>query len=659
MPLEAERQRAVACFDAGDFAQAAPLLVSLLARTRPDPLLLRLCGMALVRTSCAAQGVRYLARARRLAPRDPLTAFWHGIALHAAGQLAEAVLALEAGADLAPTDPAPLVHLSRALLQLERPGPAGNAARRALLLAPMLPEARHAAAIADVALLVSAQGDNAANAPDQQRLADAWLAAGLASLRLDQVMDARHAMRQALAVQPQHVLAAAYLAMVEHLCGEPLTAIQRLRDVLSRDPGCEIAQLHLASRLILGGDAAGGLALLEGAMPAQPLRAHWQAQKIDALVQLGRLEAAWAELGLVDEPVGDAEILLRRQHALLAHAAGDHATAAALERRMAMLAGDRDAAGIEHRIDTHFALGALRNAERLPDQAVRHWQHGHELLKAAQPFSRAGHIEMVDRIIETFDRRRLVEGVRASVSDPAPVFIVGLPRTGTTLTEHILSAHPAIHGAGERLTVRETLAGLTGTRNANEATTRAAALDRPVLDDAARDYLAALHAVSPASARVLDKMPDNVFQLGFIATLLPGARVICCRRDLRDVGISIFQRRFLGHHPYAHDLGDLGFYMAQHERLLRHWRDTLTLPLLDVDHADWIGNFDATLRRTLDFLELPYDPACERFFEQNRQVDTASREQVSQPINALGVGRWQPYAAQFAPMMLELASDRR
>lgn len=650
MPVQAERQRAIACFDAGDFTQAAPLLVSLLARTPPDPLLLRLCGMALVRTSAAAQGVRYLARARRLAPRDPLAAFWHGIALHAAGQPEQAVPALEAGAALAPTDPGPLVHLSRALLQLERPGPAGDAARRALLLAPMLPEARHAAAIADVALLITEHGNTALHA---QRLADAWLAAGLASLSLDRVMDARHALQQALAIRPQHALAATHLAMVEHLCGEPLAAIQRLRAVLAHDPGCETARLHLASRLILGGDPAGGLALLEEAVRASPLRAHWQAQKIDALVQTGQYDAAWAELGLVDEPVGDAEILLRRQHALLAHASGDHATAVAMERRVAMLAGDRDAAGLEHRIDAHFALGAWRDAERLPAQAVRHWQHGHELLKAAQPFSRARHAEMVDGIIETFDRQRLADGAHASVSDPTPVFIVGLPRTGTSLTEHILSAHPAIHGAGERLAVRETLVKLTGTRDANEATTRAGALDRPVLDDAARDYLAALHAVSPASARVLDKMPDNVFQLGFIAKLLPGARIICCTRDLRDVGISIFQRRFLGYHPYAHDLGDLGFYMAQHERLLRHWHDTLTLPLLDVDHADWIDDFDTTLRRTLDFLELPYDPACERYFEQTRQVDTASREQVGQPINARGVGRWRRYAAQLAPMMLE------
>lgn len=654
MPMGAERQRAVAYFDAGDFVQAAPLLVSLLARTPPDPLLLRLCGMALVRTSAAAQGVRYLARARRLAPQDPLAAFWHGIALQAAGQPAEAVPALEAGADLAPSDPAPLVHLSRVLLQLERPGPAGNAARRALALAPILSEAQHAAAVADVAMLVPAQGRNTNTAPDPQRLADAWLAAGLASLRLDRVLDARHAMQQALAAQPQHASAAAHLALVEHLCGEPATAIERLREVLSREPGCEIARLHLASRLILAGDPTGGLALLEGSMSAQPLRAHWQAQKIDALVQLERFDDAWAELGLVDEPIGDAEILLRRQHALLARAAGDHARAKALERHVALLAEDRDAAGIEHRINAHFALGALRNAERLPAEAVRHWQRGHELMKAAQPFSRVRHAEMVDRIIETFDRQRLTEGMRASVSDPTPVFIVGLPRTGTTLTEHILNAHPAIHGAGERLAVRETLVHLTATANANEATSRAAALDRPALDEAARDYLAALRAMSPASTRVLDKMPDNVFQLGFIATLLPGARVIWCTRDLRDVGLSIFQRRFLGHHPYAHDLGDLGFYMAQHERLLRHWRDALTLPLLTIDHADWVGNFDTTLRGALDFLGLPYDSACTRFFEQTRQVDTASRGQVNKPINAHGVGRWRPYKAQLAPLMREL-----
>lgn len=660
---EAERQDAVRCFESGDFANAARRLVSLLARTPPDPTLLRLCGMALVRTGTVSHGLPYLARARRLAPRDPLASMWHGIALQAAGRFAEAVAALEACAALSPSDPAPLIHLTRALLKLAQPVRAAAVARQALALAPTLLEAQHALRLAELASLTRS-GPSRADAaapqvpdpqmPDPEVLADAWLNLGLICFRLGSVEDARAAMRQALEASPGDAVAAANLALVEHLCGEPVTALARLRDVLARHPACGIARLHLASRLILDGDPAGALALLDGPPPEDAPRAAWQAQRTDALMRLGRRDEARAELARVTQPVGDAELLLCWQHLLLAKAAGDRGASASLARRMGLLAADRAAGGLEHRIDAYFKLAELRHTEGSREQAFAHWQAGHALLRLAQPFSRASHKTFIDAIIGAFDRERLANGPRASIADPAPVFIVGLPRTGTTLTEHILAAHAAVHGAGERLSVRETLQLLTGTSQAEEAVALAAAFDQPTLTAAASDYLATLHALAPEAAVILDKMPDNFFHLGFIATLLPGARVICCTRDLRDVGASIFQHGFLGHHPYAHDLADLGWAMAQHERLLRHWRLALTLPMLEVDHSDWVTDFDATLRRVLDFLDLPYDPGCARFHEQDRVVGTASREQVNQPINARGVGRWRAYAAQLAPMIREL-----
>jgi Flp pilus assembly protein TadD len=648
---EAERQQAMRCFETGDFGHAARLLVSLLARTPPDPLLLRICGMALVRSGAVGQGLPYLARARRLSPQDPLGALWHGIALHASGRFAEAAAALQGCASLSPSDPAPLIHLVRALLKLGRPQDAVATARQALSLAPGLPEAQHALCLAELALLAPSGPLDATG--DPQRLAEAWLGLGLACLRLGRVADARGAMQQALAVAPHDAGAASHLAMVEHLCGEPVTAVARLRGVLAEHPDRGTARLHLASRLILEGDAAAGLALLQGPIPDDVPAAHWHAQRIDALVRLGRRDEAWAALAQVPGPAGDAEILLCWQHFLLARTAGDRA-AASLAERVAGLAGDPAAAGFEHRINAHFLLADLHHAERRRERAFAHWQHGHALLRAAQPFSRAQHEAFIDAVIGRFDRDRLANGARAANDDPSPVFIVGLPRTGTTLTEHILAAHPAVHGAGERLAIRETLQRLTGMAHAEDALARAAALDGQALTEAASDYLATLHALAPAAAVILDKMPDNFAYLGFIATLLPGARVICCTRDLRDVGASIFQHRFFGHHPYAHDLADLGWTMAQHERLLRHWRATLTLPLLEVDHAEWVTDFDATLRRVLDFVGLPYDAACARFHEQDRTVATASRDQISQPINARGVGRWRAYAAQLAPMIGEL-----
>ncbi len=630
---------------------AARLLVPLLAAGLPDPTLLRMCGLALVRIGAPAEGVPYLGRACRLTPRDPLAALWHGIGLHAAGRYAEAVAAFGNAVSLAPADPAPLIHLSRTLLKLDRPEDAARTARQAAVLAPSLAEAAHAVCLADLAAL------RASGEAQTTDMAAAWLGFGRACLRLDKVSDARGAFREAVALQPRHPEAEAELALMDHLFGQPVAATARLRAVLERDPDCLPARLHLASRLLLDGDAGPALTLLDAAPPSrdQPLRPHWQVQRAQALVALGRDDAAHRAIADAQRvPVRELDLLLTWQRCLLARRAG-RPEAAALADRVADLSRRRDSGTLEQRIDAQFDLAELREADGRRAVAFEHWRHGHTLLRLAQSFSRDEHDAYLTAILRGFDARRLADGPRSMIRDPAPVFIVGLPRTGTTLLEQILSAHPMVHGAGERLAVRETLTRLTGTENPATATARAAALDADTLTASSGDYLAALHALAPEAARILDKMPDNLFQLGFIATLLPDARIICCTRDLRDVGASIFRHRFLGHHPYAHDLGDLGWYMAGCARLLEHWRMSLPSSMLLLDHADWLGDFDATLRRVLGFLELPHDAACERFFEQDRRVGTASRAQVRQPINASGVGRWRDYANQLAPMLRELS----
>jgi hypothetical protein len=146
-------------------------------------------------------------------------------------------------------------------------------------------------------------------------------------------------------------------------------------------------------------------------------------------------------------------------------------------------------------------------------------------------------------------------------------------------------------------------------------------------------------------------MPANFRFLGLVALMLPGARIIHCVRDPRDIGFSIWSRRFRGAHPYAHDLRDLGWYIGQHERLMQHWRGALPNPIMRIHLHEWIHRFDNTLRRVLDFLDLPYDPACERFYELDRTVRTASRKQVRETVNDRGMSRWRPYAAHLTPLI--------
>ena len=438
------------------------------------------------------------------------------------------------------------------------------------------------------------------------------------------------------------------------LQGDHDEALRRLRGVLARDPTCVPARLNLANALLLDREPKQALDALAGRAPEGREGAHWRAHRAMALLLLKRRSEAAAELAAIPRPYGDAELLIVWRQLLLADRSGEATTASALADRLAALVEHEGSGLIEHRIISCFDLAFFHDKKGGKDRAFAYWQAGHRLLARVQPFSRERFRDFVDTSIRCFDARHLREGARAASSDDAAIFVVGLPRSGTTLTEQILAAHPSVFGAGERSALYRTIVNLAGPAQQAETVRRFAALDETALTAASDTYLSDLRALAPDARFIVDKMPGNALQLGAIATLLPGARIIYCRRDPRDIGLSIFQFRFFGYHPYAHDLADLGWYIGEHERLMEHWVRVLPLPICQVALADWVNDFTGTLRRLLDFLGLPYASACERFYEQKRRVRTASADQVRRPINARGLGRWKGYAAQLAPMITEL-----
>jgi hypothetical protein len=456
-------------------------------------------------------------------------------------------------------------------------------------------------------------------------------------------------MRRALAVAPGHVGAAGNLGAFLRLSGQAAASEKLLDDVLARNPDAAEVRVNQAAALLTEERSREALALLDAKpVPAEPrLAQHWQMQRALALLQTGRAAEASEVIAAIGNVPSEMEPLMLWRRALLALAAGDHATARthALAMEQALTAN-----GLvpEHRIMGHFDLAQFWGEQRETGRSFAHWTAAHRLLSRFQPFSRERHRAFVDAMIAAFDRTRLHDGPRAQNRDAAPVFIVGMPRSGTTLAEQIIAAHPRSHGAGERAALHLAFGTLGGTTP--EGVTRIAALDAPALDAAAQLYLDELHALAPDKARIVDKMPGNFNYLGLAALILPGARFIHCVRDPRDIGLSIFSFRFYGYHPYAHDLGDLGWYIAEHDRLMAHWRDALPNPILTLALKDWVEDFDGTLRRVLDFIELPYDAACERFYESDARVRTVSRSQVKQPINARGLGRWHRYAAQLQPL---------
>jgi Flp pilus assembly protein TadD len=552
-------------------------------------------------------------------------------AAHAAAGDARA--ALEAASDAchaAPHLPQPHYAYGEAWQALGDPGRAAEAFAAAVRLAPAWP--------------------------------DAWISLGVARYRQGAIEDAKTAMRRALRHAPGHPVATANLGAFMRISGETEAAEALLRDSLARAPDNAGARLNLAADLLQEERAADALALLDAA-PALPddmaaLR-HWHLQRSLALLQLGRpAEArpvldALAALGPI--PPALAPLWHWRQVLL---ALGERNLAAAgreAGHMAAALAAMGPGVVPEHQIMGHYDLAKFWSGQNDHAAAFAHWQAGHALLRRFQPFSREAHGAFIDANIALFDHARFAAGPRAQNADPAPVFIVGMPRSGTTLCEQILAAHVQVHGAGERAALGQAFTALGGGYDSEDAARHIARLDAGTLDAAASGYLAELHALAPEKTRIADKMPGNYLYLGLVGLLLPGAKIIHCVRDPRDIGLSIFTFRFHGQHGYAHDLGDLGWTIAQQLRLMAHWRAALPNPVLTVALDDWVTDFDATLRRVLDFLDLPYDPACERFYERDSRVRTVSRAQVRQPVNARGLGRWRPYERHLQPLLAALA----
>jgi hypothetical protein len=304
-----------------------------------------------------------------------------------------------------------------------------------------------------------------------------------------------------------------------------------------------------------------------------------------------------------------------------------------------------------------FALGKLLNDAERYDEAFGYFARANELVRQERAsqgdrFDPAALARQVDEIIATFTPPFFDQHRDWGDRSALPVFIVGMPRSGTTLVEQIAASHPAVIGAGELRDI-DRIAAATG-RNP-------AAWDRQVIGTAAAAHMDRLRGLTRADTRggdavnsierVIDKMMGNVFELGLIATLFPAARVIVCRREPRDNCLSCFFQYFASGNTFSYDLADCGHRYVQVERLLKHWQQVLPLPMFTMQYEELVADLPGQSRRLIDFLGLPWDPACLQFHRTERAVITASGWQVRRPIYNDAVGRWRNYAKHLKPLL--------
>jgi tetratricopeptide (TPR) repeat protein len=276
------------------------------------------------------------------------------------------------------------------------------------------------------------------------------------------------------------------------------------------------------------------------------------------------------------------------------------------------------------------------------DDAFIHFKTGNTIIPLL--YDAVGHQVTIDNLIEVFSRATLLSLPRSNIDTVRPIFIVGMPRSGTSLSEQILASHPEVEAGGELTELGDIMSLLPVELGSNEKWPKCIYdinLDKQ--DKLANRYLDKLNSISTTVQFITDKMPHNFYLLGLIELLFPQARVIHCQRDPMDTCLSIYFQSFLDAHTYARDLFSLGTHYHQYQRLMEHWQNTLSLPILNLQYEGLVSQPEKTVRELLEFCGLEWNEQCLQFHRSERKVNTASYDQVRQPLYTRSVQRWRHY----------------
>ncbi len=296
------------------------------------------------------------------------------------------------------------------------------------------------------------------------------------------------------------------------------------------------------------------------------------------------------------------------------------------------------------RISLHFALGKMLDDSGMFDEAFGHYQAANCLKRKTKDFRRERRIAKISENVKTFSNHFFKQRQGSGHQSELPVFIVGMPRSGTTLVEQIIASHPQCFGADELPHIGAIAATLPGRLQTDHPYPQCATMiGAPLARSLAEEYLEKLQAVGGDAKRVSDKMPANFIYLGLIALMFPRARVIHCRRDPLAVCLSIYFHRFAYGHGYAYDLGDIGVYYRQYRRLMQHWHEVLPLEICDVQYEELVADQASESRRLIDYCGLSWDDRCLEYHKNTRPVQTMSNWQVRQPIYTDSIQRWKHY----------------
>ncbi len=468
------------------------------------------------------------------------------------------------------------------------------------------------------------------------------------AIRLGRNEDAENLLERCMELAPGFREARHNYALVLQRSQQPERALAELETLLANDPGNPSHRMLKASILCRIGEYEQGIALYE-----QILQTHsgnsrvWlsQGHALKTAGQQAAAIAAYRRCLALDPAFGEAYWSLANLKTVRFEAADIAAMRAQLQRPE--LAG-------EHRIPLEFALAKALEDDGEFEESFQHYLEGNRLRLAAIPYSaREQHARL------EFSRRTYTRGFferRQGWGEPAPdpIFIVGLPRSGSTLLEQILASHPQVEGTMElpeiTLLTRQ-LRRQAGPGGAASYHGVLAGLDADAVRALGREYLERTRIQRKTDAPYfIDKLPNNFQHLGLIRLALPNAKVIDARRHPLACCVSGFKQHFANGQNFTYNLTDIGRYYRDYVRLMAHFDAILPGYVHRVIHEALLEDTEGEVRRLLDHCALPFDPACLRFFETERPVRTASSEQVRRPINRDGVDQWRNFEPWLEPL---------
>ncbi len=435
------------------------------------------------------------------------------------------------------------------------------------------------------------------------------------------------------------------LGSAQSQAGSVPLARETLKRALALQPALAEAYRDLAACDRMEGRFDEALVNIDTGLRLRSDHTELLAYKSDLLCAFGRADEAHDLLAPLIEKGKDAKApWLALAYATACARSKRHELAAAVIRRQL----ENQELGSHLRTHLLFTLGASLDKLGEYEDAFAAFREANEMVPA--PFDAHKHRQRIDETIESWSREAIADASKGR-SVESPIFIVGMARSGTTLVEQILASHPAVQAGGERIELPQVAHRLAPKMDPSLGIffNQPEKLTEKTVASASAWYLKATGA--DQASRFIDKLPDNFIRLGMIACLFPSARIIHCTRNPIDTCLSCYFHKFRGSIPYAYNLKSLGAYYNDYRRLMRHWKTTIDLPIMDVSYEELIKDQETVSRRLVSFVGLEWDNACLRFYETKRIANTNSMDQVRQPVYTTSVERWRHYETHLGDLL--------